>query len=160
MVLELGISAFVVAAGSRQLYVHDGTHAFVSWVAARLAAVGFGYLAVEHHRGGLWRRQKCSCSAVNTNIHLTVRCGLDPIRLFQQYATIDALSNGRGSMAGRGSFESFPLFVIWLEKDYEALFVSPMKDQRLARQLTQSWKRSFTSSSSGPCHCGWLGEVM
>ena len=46
---------------------------------------------------------------------------MDPIRLFQQYATIDALSNGRAEiMAGRGSFtESFPLFGYDL-KDYEA----------------------------------------
>ncbi len=37
---------------------------------------------------------------------------MDPIRLFQQYAAIDALSNGRAEvMARRGSFtESFPLF--------------------------------------------------
>ncbi len=47
----------------------------------------------------------------------------DPIRLFQQFATLDLLSGGRAEiMVGRGSFiESFPLFGYEL-KDYEALF--------------------------------------
>ena len=47
----------------------------------------------------------------------------DPIRVFQQFATLDLLSGGRAEiMAGRGSFiESFPLFGYDL-KDYDALF--------------------------------------
>jgi probable LLM family oxidoreductase len=47
----------------------------------------------------------------------------DPVRVFQQFATVDGLSNGRAEiMAGRGSFvESFPLFGYDL-RDYDALF--------------------------------------
>lgn len=47
----------------------------------------------------------------------------DPIRVFQQFATVDLLSNGRAEiMAGRGSFiESYPLFGYALE-DYDELF--------------------------------------
>jgi probable LLM family oxidoreductase len=47
----------------------------------------------------------------------------DPVRVFQQFATLDLLSGGRAEiMAGRGSFiESFPLFGYDL-RDYEALF--------------------------------------
>lgn len=47
----------------------------------------------------------------------------DPVRVFQDFATVDGLSNGRAEiMAGRGSFlESFPLFGYEL-KDYDALF--------------------------------------
>ena len=47
----------------------------------------------------------------------------DPVRLYQNFATIDLLSDGRAElMAGRGSFiESFPLFGYNLE-DYDALF--------------------------------------
>jgi probable LLM family oxidoreductase len=47
----------------------------------------------------------------------------DPIRVFQQFATLDDLSDGRAEiMAGRGSFiESFPLFGYELD-DYDRLF--------------------------------------
>ena len=47
----------------------------------------------------------------------------DPVRVFQQFATLDLLSGGRAEiMAGRGSFiESFPLFGFALE-DYDELF--------------------------------------
>src|SRR5205814_6195589 len=47
----------------------------------------------------------------------------DPVRVFQDFATLDLLSGGRAEiMAGRGSFiESFPLFGYDL-RDYDALF--------------------------------------
>lgn len=54
---------------------------------------------------------------------VTVLSSDDPVRVFQDFATIDLLSNGRAEiMAGRGSFiESFPLFGYDLN-DYESLF--------------------------------------
>jgi probable LLM family oxidoreductase len=54
---------------------------------------------------------------------VTVLSSEDPIRVYQQFATLDLLSNGRAEiMAGRGSFiESFPLFGHDLN-DYDALF--------------------------------------
>lgn len=54
---------------------------------------------------------------------VTVLSSDDPVRVFQDFATIDAISNGRAEiMAGRGSFiESFPLFGYDL-RDYNELF--------------------------------------
>ncbi len=54
---------------------------------------------------------------------VTVLSSDDPVRVFQQFATVDLLSGGRAEiMAGRGSFiESFPLFGFDLD-DYDALF--------------------------------------
>ena len=54
---------------------------------------------------------------------VTVLSSDDPIRVFQRFATLDALSNGRAEVIlGRGSFvESFPLFGLDL-KQYEELF--------------------------------------
>jgi len=51
----------------------------------------------------------------------------DPVRVFQEFATIDQISNGRAEiMAGRGSFiESFPLFGYDLD-DYESLFAEKL----------------------------------
>ena len=54
---------------------------------------------------------------------VTVLSSDDPVRVFQSFATLDLLSNGRAEiMAGRGSFiESFPLFGYDL-RDYNELF--------------------------------------
>jgi probable LLM family oxidoreductase len=54
---------------------------------------------------------------------VTVLSSDDPVRVFQDFATLDLLSGGRAEiMAGRGSFvESFPLFGYDLD-DYDALF--------------------------------------
>ncbi|HMQ25342.1 MAG TPA: LLM class flavin-dependent oxidoreductase [Acidimicrobiales bacterium] len=54
---------------------------------------------------------------------VTVLSSDDPVRVFQRFSTLDALSNGRAEVIlGRGSFtESFPLFGYALE-DYEELF--------------------------------------
>src|SRR5215217_5914158 len=54
---------------------------------------------------------------------VTVLSSDDPVRVFQQFATVDLLSSGRAEvMAGRGSFiESYPLFGYKL-KDYDELF--------------------------------------
>jgi len=59
---------------------------------------------------------------------VTVLSSDDPIRVFQQFATIDQLSMGRAEiMAGRGSFiESFPLFGYDLE-DYDSLFAEKLE---------------------------------
>lgn len=54
---------------------------------------------------------------------VTVLSSDDPVRVFQRFSTLDAVSNGRAEIvAGRGSFiESFPLFGYNLQ-DYEVLF--------------------------------------
>lgn len=54
---------------------------------------------------------------------VTVLSSDDPVRVFERFATVDALSNGRAQIIlGRGSFtESFPLFGYNLQ-DYEVLF--------------------------------------
>jgi len=51
----------------------------------------------------------------------------DPVRIFEQFSTLDLLSGGRAEiMAGRGSFiESFPLFGYDL-RDYDALFAEKL----------------------------------
>ena len=58
---------------------------------------------------------------------VTVLSSDDPVRVFQQFATVDLLSGGRAEiMAGRGSFiESYPLFGQDL-RDYDALFAEKL----------------------------------
>jgi probable LLM family oxidoreductase len=59
---------------------------------------------------------------------VTVLSSDDPIRVFQEFSTLDLLSNGRAEiMVGRGSFiESFPLFGYEL-RDYDALFAEKLE---------------------------------
>ena len=58
---------------------------------------------------------------------VTVLSSDDPIRVYQRFSTVDALSNGRAEVIlGRGSFtESFPLFGFAL-RDYETLFAEKL----------------------------------
>ena len=58
---------------------------------------------------------------------VTVLSAADPVRVFQEFATLDLLSRGRAEMiVGRGSFvEAFPLFGLHLE-DYDSLFAEKL----------------------------------
>jgi probable LLM family oxidoreductase len=62
-------------------------------------------------------------SRIRLGSGVTVLSSDDPVRVFQRFATLDALSNGRAEVIlGRGSFtESFPLFGYDL-RDYDLLF--------------------------------------
>ncbi|MBL8792221.1 MAG: LLM class flavin-dependent oxidoreductase [Rhizobiales bacterium] len=98
--------------------------------------VGLDVFAVgEHHRADYAVSSPAVAIAAGaartTRIRLssavTVLSSDDPVRVFQQYATVDGLSNGRAEiMAGRGSFiESYPLFGFDLD-DYDALFAEKL----------------------------------
>ena len=66
----------------------------------------------------------------------------DPVRVFQDFATLDLLSGGRAEiMAGRGSFiESFPLFGYDLD-DYDELFAEKLELLLAVRAATEvSWE--------------------
>ena len=58
---------------------------------------------------------------------VTVLSAADPVRVFQQFATLDLISHGRAELVvGRGSFtESFPLFGLDFQ-DYDALFAEKL----------------------------------
>jgi probable LLM family oxidoreductase len=59
---------------------------------------------------------------------VTVLSAADPVRVFQEFSTLDLVSQGRAEMVvGRGSFtESFPLFGLDLQ-DYDALFAEKLE---------------------------------
>ncbi len=72
-----------------------------------------------------------AAAAITKNIRLTSAVSVlssdDPVRVFQQFSTVDLISNGRAEiMAGRGSFiESYPLFGYDLG-DYDELFTEKL----------------------------------
>ena len=97
--------------------------------ADRLGLDSFGI--GEHHRKGFLDSAPAvilgGAATRTKNIRLTsavtVLSAADPVRVFQEFATVDLLSNGRAEIvAGRGSFiEAFPLFGYDL-RDYDALY--------------------------------------
>jgi probable LLM family oxidoreductase len=133
--VEIGISTFVETTPD----VHTGrvkSHAErIREVVEEIVLadqVGLDVFGVgEHHREDFAASSPAiilTAAASRTNhIRLTsavtVLSSADPVRVFQDFATLDAISNGRAEiMAGRGSFiESFPLFGFDL-KDYDELF--------------------------------------
>lgn len=98
--------------------------------------LGLDYFGIgEHHRPDYAVSSPeillAAAATVTKNIKLgsavTVLSSADPVKVYQNFAMIDSLSNGRAEiMAGRGSFiESFPLFGYDLS-DYEGLFVEKL----------------------------------
>src|SRR5437867_542514 len=82
---------------------------------------------------------------------VTVLSAADPVRVFQEFATLDLLSRGRAEMVvGRGSsIEAFPLFGFDLE-DYDALFAEKLE---LLLQIRKServhWSGAFRPALTG-----------
>src|SRR6187431_85480 len=106
----------------------------------------------EHHRPDYVASAPvvalAAAAARTTRIRLssavTVLSSDDPVRVFQQFATLDLISGGRAEiMAGRGSFiESFPLFGYDLG-DYDALFEEKLD---LLLKLRDSEKVSWSGN--------------
>lgn len=119
--------------------------------------VGLDVFAVgEHHRPDYAISAPAvvlgAAAVKTTNIKLSSAVSVlssdDPVRVFQQFATVDLLSKGRAEiMAGRGSFiESFPLFGYDL-KDYDELFSEKLEMLlKLNESEKISWKGKFTQS--------------
>lgn len=87
-------------------------------------------------------------SKINLASGVTVLSSDDPIRVFQSFATIDALSNGRAEIiVGRGSFtESFPLFGYELSH-YEVLFEEKLN---LLAELLKEGPVTWSGSHRAP----------
>ncbi len=76
---------------------------------------------------------------------VSVLSATDPVRLFQQFSTLDLVSSGRAEMVvGRASFiDAFPLFGLRLE-DYDELFVEKLDLLLKIRESeTITWKGKF-----------------
>ncbi|MBK7820512.1 MAG: LLM class flavin-dependent oxidoreductase [Tessaracoccus sp.] len=120
---QLGLDFFAVGEHHRPDFAVSSPEMVLSAIAARTETIRLG-------------------SAV------TVLSSDDPVRVFERFATLDAVSGGRAEIvAGRGSFiESFPLFGYNL-RDYEVLFEEKL--ELLAALLTEepvTWSGSTRAS--------------
>lgn len=89
-------------------------------------------------------------SRIRLTSAVTVLSSADPVRVFQDFATLDGISNGRAEiMAGRGSFiESFPLFGYDLN-DYDTLFDEKLD---LLLKLRESEKVTWSGTHRPAIH--------
>lgn len=154
--IEIGISTFLEAStnpatGERISHAERLRRAVEEIVLADqvgLDVYGIG----EHHRSEYASSAPAvilaAAAAQTKHIRLTsavtVLSSDDPVRVYQQFATLDAISNGRAEiMAGRGSFiESFPLFGYSLD-DYNELYDEKLE---LLLKIRESEKVSWQGS--------------
>jgi len=131
--MELGVYTFAeVAGGDAGRRLRELVEEMVLADEVGLDVFGVG----EHHRrdfavsapvvtlaAGAARTRRIRLTSA-----VTVLSSDDPVRVFQAFATLDGISDGRAEiMAGRGSFiESFPLFGYDLE-DYDELFAEKLE---------------------------------
>lgn len=138
--MELGLTSFAEthtdpAAGvalSHGERLRNVIEEIVTAEAVGLDVYGLG----EHHRADMAASAPAitlaAAAARTTKIRLSsaviVLSSADPVRTFQDFATLDLVSNGRAELlVGRGSFiESFPLFGYSLE-DYDELFAEKLE---------------------------------
>jgi probable LLM family oxidoreductase len=157
--MEIGISTFVELTPDpvtgKSISQHQRMRDLMEEVEL-MEQVGLDVFAVgEHHRPDFIASSPAvilaAAAARTKNLKLssavTVLSSADPVRVFQDFATVDLLSDGRAEiMAGRGSFiESFPLFGYDL-KDYDALFAEKLD---LLMQINKNekvnWRGKFRS---------------
>ena len=135
--MQIGIDSFAAAftEDSLSISASDRLQNLIEEIAladkAGLDSFGIG----EHHRREFLDSAPpvilAAAAARTRKIRLTsavtVLSATDPVRIFQEFATLDLLSKGRAEMVvGRGSsIEAFPLFGFRLE-DYDSLFVEKL----------------------------------
>ncbi len=154
--MEIGIDSFAAKFVENTANATDDATAMAQLLerieladAAGLDVFGIG----EHHRKGFLDSAPtlilAAAAARTKNIRLTsavtVLSSADPVRVFQNFATLDLISKGRAEMVvGRGSFtDAFPLFGFNLN-DYDALFAEKLE---LLLQIRQNefvtWSGKF-----------------
>lgn len=122
---------------------------------AGLDAFGLG----EHHReeyldsapAVILAAAAARTKRIRLSSAVTVLSAADPVRVFQEFATLDLISGGRAEIAvGRGSFiESFPLFGLNLE-DYDSLFVEKLDLLLAIRESTHvHWQGQHRAPLTG-----------
>ena len=151
--LEFGLDTFgdVTVGSDKSLLPHAQVIRNVIDEAVLADEMGVDFFGVgEHHRGDFAVSSPemvlAAIAGRTKRIHLgsavTVLSSDDPIRVFQRFSTLDAVSNGRAEVIlGRGSFtESFPLFGFKLSQ-YQELFEEKLDlFAALLKQEPVTWK--------------------
>ena len=137
--MQIGIDSFAAAENSNSFIGKKNVHSIEKLIDRIIKAdeVGLDVFGIgEHHRKEFLDSAPhlilAAAAAKTKNITLTsavtVLSASDPVRVFQNYATLDLISKGRAEIvAGRGSFtEAFELFGYNLS-EYDQLFEEKLK---------------------------------
>lgn len=161
--MQIGVDSFV-ATGSDQ--TRDGVPGDAARVGELLEQieladqVGLDVFGIgEHHRPDyissaptvLLAAAAARTKRIRLASAVTVLSSDDPVRVFQQFATVDLISNGRAEIiVGRGSFiESYPLFGFDLE-NYDELFAEKLDLLLKIRTQTKvTWSGQFRPPLTG-----------
>ena len=135
--MEIGIDSFAAAHtdSSRELSATERLGNLLEEI-EHADQVGLDVFGIgEHHRKDfldsapamILAAAAARTSRIRLTSAVTVLSSADPVRVFQNFATLDLISQGRAEMVvGRGSFtDSFPLFGFRLE-DYDSLFAEKL----------------------------------
>ncbi|MGM7677825.1 LLM class flavin-dependent oxidoreductase [Microbacterium sp. A94] len=159
MALEFGLDTFGDITRSADGTLLTGAETIRNIVAqAELAdRVGVDFFGVgEHHRAEfavsapemVLAAIASRTQRIRLGTAVTVLSSDDPVRVYERFATLDAVSNGRAEVVlGRGSFtESFPLFGYDL-RDYEALFEEKLElFVELLKEKPVTWSGTMRAS--------------
>ena len=159
--MQVGIDSFAAAHDDASLSV-DPSERLLNLIRQieRADQIGLDVFGVgEHHRREFLDSAPVvilgAAAARTQRIRLasavTVLSAADPVRVFQEFATLDLLSQGRAEMVvGRGSFvEAFPLFGLRLE-DYDSLFAEKLELLLKIRDNEDvHWSGQFRPSLNG-----------
>ena len=155
--IQIGIDSFARKYDENQASSENDNQRVVTELLERIQfadEVGINVFGVgEHHRKEFLDSAPhillSAAAAKTSKIILTsavaVLSAMDPVRLFQNYATIDLISKGRVEIvAGRGSFtEAFPLFGLNFD-DYDDLYAEKLELLlKIREKETISWKGKF-----------------
>lgn len=171
--LELGLDTFgdVTQGPDGALLAQDQVLRDVVDQAVLADQTGIHFIGLgEHHRSDFAISSPevvlAAIASRTTRIHLgsavTVLSSDDPVRVFQRFSTLNALSNGRAEVIlGRGSFtESFPLFGFALD-DYEKLFEEKLDlFLKLTREKQVTWSGETRASLKGQRVYPTLGQPL
>lgn len=160
--MEIGIDSFVKASlDSTGAVIEPARHVSELLEAITLAdEVGLDVFGIgEHHRAEfldsapaiLLAAAAARTKRIRLTSAVTVLSAADPVRVFQEFATLDLISNGRAEIiAGRGSFiEAYPLFGLALD-DYESLFTEKLELLLNIREnIKVRWKGKHRASLTG-----------
>ncbi len=137
--MEIGIDSFAAATESDGQQSSRSNAKAISELLERIEQADASGIAVfgigEHHRKEfldsapivLLAAAAARTKQIKLSSAVTVLSAADPVRVFQNFATLDLVSQGRAEMVvGRGSFtEAYPLFGLSLN-DYDALFAEKL----------------------------------